>query len=163
MFKIIDEKMGLASCSLSDLTMQQVHDFLWEWEEGASIGILTLYYDEVRNVVVLNQDNENYELYLQIAQAFMEFSEEQRSEYIKKAPESMANTLTVLNSAIERMEYCRDLNRLKYHNIPPKYMRAIDYIRHKEKDCWAFVYVFMYGLMCGKREERARRNGGAAV
>ena len=60
MYKIIDEKLRLASCSISDLTMKQVKDFLSGWEEGASIRTLTLFYDEEKNLVVLNQDNKNY-------------------------------------------------------------------------------------------------------
>lgn len=163
MFKIIDKNLGLASCSISDLTMDQAHDFLSKWEEGATIGTLTLFYDENRSMVVLNEDHVNYDFYLETVPAFMSLSEASRKEFLDKAPDSEKETFKVLNSAMERMGYRKDLDRLKRQNIPFLRIDALNYIRNKEKDHVAFMFAFMYGVMCGKREERARKKAGAAV
>lgn len=158
MFKIIDEKLRLASCSISDLTMDQVHDFLGKWEEGAKIGTLTLFYDEDRNMVVLNEDHANYDLYLETVPVFMSLGEETRKEFLDKVPDSEKETFKMLDSAVKRMEYRKDLDKLRHHDIPVKYTGWIDYICRKEKEeRWRLMYVFLYGQMCGKREERARR------
>lgn len=163
MFEIIDKKLGLGSCNISDLTVQQAHDFLEELGERVSIETLIFFYDEEKNMVVLNRDNVDYGFYIQAFSRFIKLDAGSREYILEKAPDSTKETFKVLNKAVERMEYQKDLDRLKHMNIPCRYMRAIDYIRRKEKSEWAYVFAFLYGRMCGKREERARRKAGARV
>lgn len=161
MFEIIDENLRLASCGIADLTIEQTNEFLGYWEEGASIGSLTLFYDEKRNMVVLNKDNADYKYCLDITIEFMGLSEESREELMEKAPKSTKETLNVLNNAIRKMEYQKEFDILRHQHIPTDYINMVQYIQHKEKyDCFALMFIFMYGLMCGKREERARRKAG---
>lgn len=164
MLKIIDEKLGLGSCNITDLTMQQVREFLGGWNDGAAIGTLTLFYDVSRNMVVLNQDNRDYEFFLEIVPRFMKLDAESREKIQDNAPTSLKETFKVLNSALERMEYRNDLLRLKHENVSCKYFDGINYIRRSEKETYrAFIYVFLYGMMCGKREDRARRKRAKTV
>lgn len=164
MYEIIDENLRLASCSIADLTIEQTNEFLSYWEEGASIGALTLFYDEKRNLLVLNKDNENYERYLNIAIEFMGLNEESREEMMENAPDSIKETINVLYSARLKIGYQKELTVLSHQSIPTDYLDMIQYIQHKEKrDCFSLVLVFMYGRMCGKREERARRRAGATA
>lgn len=164
MFKIIDKNLGLACCGIADLTIEQTNEFLSYWEDGASIGSLTLFYDEKLNMVVLNKDNTGYKYYLDIAVEFMKLTEDSRKELLEKAPDSTKETLNVLNSAIRKMEYQKELNILHHQPIPTDYVEMIQYIHHKEKfDFFVLMFIFMYGQMCGKREERARRKAGATA
>lgn len=163
MFKIIDKKLGLASCSISDLTMKQVHDFLSGWEEGASIGTLTLFYDEERNLVVLNQDNKNYERIHDMVRGYLELNEEKRDEALQKVPESLKETFGVLNQSIKKMQYQIEYDRAMKQCTPYECIECMNYIRHKNMDSFmSAVNIFHYGRMYGKREERARRKRGAA-
>lgn len=164
MYEIIDENLGLACCGVADLTIEQTNEFLGYWEEGAAIGSLTLFYDEKRNMVVLNKDNENYKYYLDVTIEFMGLSEDSRKELMENAPGSTKETLNVLYGAMRKMKYQKELTMLRHQPIPTEYVNMVQYIQHKEKyDCFALMFIFMYGRMCGKREERARRKVGATV
>ena len=77
MYKIIDEKLRIASCNVTDLTMEQISGFLLQWEAGAPIGSLTLFYDDKQNLIVLNQDHKHYEIYLDIVTAYLGATKEQ--------------------------------------------------------------------------------------
>ena len=164
MYKIIDEKLRLASCSISDLTMKQVKDFLSGWEEGASIRTLTLFYDEEKNLVVLNQDNKNYERIHDMVLGYMELNEEKRDEALQKVPKSLKETFRVLNQSIEKIKYKEEYKRIIQHAIPCRYNDYMKYIWNESgSEFMAFLNAFHYGMMCGKREERARRKSGVAV
>ena len=163
MFKIIDEKLGLASCSISDLIMKQVHDFLSGWKEGTSIGTLTLFYDNEKNLVVLNQDNKNYECILDMVLRYMALNEEKKKEFLQKVPESLQETFKVLNQSIKNMQYKIEYDRAMKQCAPNECIECMNYIRHKNMDSFmSAVNIFHYGRMYGKREERARRKRGAA-
>lgn len=56
MYEVINEKLGIAKCSLEELTLKQVQQFLGQWEPEANIGELTLFYDEKEDLIVLNRD-----------------------------------------------------------------------------------------------------------
>lgn len=164
MFKIIDKKLGLASCSISDLTMKQVKDFLSGWEEGASIGTLTLFYDDEENLVVLNQDHVNYERILDMVRGYLELNEEKRDEALQKVPESLKETFRVLDQSIKKMQYRIEYDRTMKQCTPSECIECINYIRHKDMDPFmSAINIFHYGRMYGKREERARRKRGAVV
>ena len=45
-YKLVNKELRIFSCSVSDLTMQQVASFLDQWEHGAKIGELTLFYEK---------------------------------------------------------------------------------------------------------------------
>ncbi len=80
MFEIIDESIRLASCSIADLTSQEVQSILNSWEPGTPIGTLTLYYDRSRHMIVLNRDNKDYNLYKEAVLAYLQLDSEERQE-----------------------------------------------------------------------------------
>lgn len=85
-FEVINEELKIAACRIADLTMEQVHSFLRQWEDGASIGTLTLFYDKESSYVVLNQDNKDYKMYLDIAEAYLGASVERREAVEQEVP-----------------------------------------------------------------------------
>lgn len=45
-YEMINEELRIASCSLADLTLEQVKHFLGQWEPGSNIGNLILFYEK---------------------------------------------------------------------------------------------------------------------
>ena len=52
MYETLNAELGIDACNLSDLTAEQVSCFLGQWEEGASIGTLTVFNDE-KNILTV--------------------------------------------------------------------------------------------------------------
>ena len=65
MYETLNAELGIDACNLSDLTAEQVSCFLCQWEEGASIGTLTVFNNE-KNILILNKDNELYDTYREL-------------------------------------------------------------------------------------------------
>lgn len=160
-FEIINEELKIASCRLSDLTMEQVYGFLKQWEEGAKIGTLTLFYDNNSGYVVLNRDNTNYSLYLDIVNNYLGASEEVRKMLEEKAPEKQRETLAVLRGVVMRRNTEKDISISRKNCINELDRRTLNEIIKQSKDELVSAYTaFRYGVICGKRTERARRRGG---
>lgn len=158
MYKIIDKNLRLAGCGLADLSAEQVDEFLHGWEEGAKIGDLTLFYDSRENLLVLNQDNADYESYLFLAQKFLAADKEKRLAVMDNAPDGTKETIQVLDRAAEIMYYREELNRVRSIITADEQRKCVGYIVRKMGNSTAGIYaVFRYGVMCGKRWERARR------
>lgn len=163
-FQIINEELKIASCRLSDLTMEQVYGFLSQWEEGAEIGMLTLFYDEHSGYVVLNRDNKNYNLYLDIVDAYLGSSEEGRKMLEEKAPEGFQETFSVLRSAIMRRSVDENISIALKNHISSSDRSILDEIINRLDSKKVSVYIaFRYGVICGKRTERARRKRGTVA
>lgn len=101
-YQMVNEELQIASCSIADLTVKQVQQFTEQWEEGASLGTLTLFYERNGGLLVLNRDNKNYEIYKNMAEAYLKASKEEQEEIIKKAPKDLEETFMVLNNCIKR-------------------------------------------------------------
>lgn len=43
MYKVIDEKLNLKSCSVKDLTMNQIIQFLQQWNDESTISTLSVF------------------------------------------------------------------------------------------------------------------------
>lgn len=162
MYKIVDEKLGIASCGIADLTMQQVDSFLKGWGDGAKIGQLTLFRDN-QNRVVLNADNPNYEFYLDLVQTYLCAEECNRKEFAEKVPAGMKETIAVLDDTIELRQVASEMKILGNHVIDTSLFSSLmmDAIVKRfggDGSVVMPVYMgFVYGRMQGKREERARR------
>lgn len=158
MYKIIDEKLRIASCSLADLTMEQVNRFLQQWEDGAPIGSLTVFYDDKQNLIVLNRDHKSYEYYLDVVIAYLRATEEQRKLILNQTPESMKETMCLLECVCKRINFQTDVDYARQNFANREQCECAMYIMGIMPDKRSAVMVALrYGIMCGKREERARR------
>lgn len=101
-YQMVNEELQIASCSIADLTMEQVQHFLKQWHPGDSIGTLTLFFENETGLLVLNRDNKNYETYKDIAEAYLKASKEEQEEIIEKAPKGLEETFMVLSNCIKR-------------------------------------------------------------
>lgn len=158
-FEVINEELKIAACRIADLTMEQVHSFLRQWEDGASIGTLTLFYDKESSYVVLNQDNKDYKMYLDIAEAYLGASVERREAVEQEVPGGgMRQTILVLKNSLTWRKTDRDIYQAKKNYINDSDRITIDEIINRSGDrAGAACIAFRYGMMCGKRVERARR------
>lgn len=157
-FEVINEKLKIAACGLADLTMEQVQSFLRQWEEGASIGTLTLFYDKDSGYVVLNRDNKDYKMYLDIAEAYLGASVEGRETLEKEAPEGAHETISVLKNSLTWRKVDKDIYQAKKNHIDDSDRITVREIIVRSDDKVGAAYIaFRYGVICGKRAERARR------
>lgn len=108
-FEVINKELKIAACGLADLTMEQVQSFLKQWEEGAGIETLTLFYGMESGYVVLNRDNKDFKLYLDIAEGYLGASVEDRETLEKEAPEGMHQTILVLKNSLVWRKVDRDI------------------------------------------------------
>lgn len=171
MYKIIDEKLGLASCSLSDLTMQQVTCILNQFEDGAPISTLTLFYDKKADIVVLNEDNEDFDIYLGLAEVFLKSDREKAKDLVDKISSGCCETLKVLRD-VRRARKIKEELRINGHQmvvgVKGTYLHDVfngiikKYDRFKSP-MFLMSQAYTYGVIQGKREERARRKGGVVA
>ena len=157
-FEVVNEKLKIAACGLADLTMEQAQSFLRQWEEGASIGTLTLFYDRKSGYVVLNRDNKDYKMYLDIAEGYLGASAEDRETLDKEAPKGLHETIRVLKNSLIWRKADRDIYQAKKNYVDDSECITIrEIIKRSGDKTGAACIAFRYGVMCGKRAERARR------
>lgn len=164
-YKMVNETLRVATCGIEDLTMQQVESFLSQWEEGAKIGTLTLFYDNTDDLVVINRDHERNEVYLALAERYLGADDNERAEIKQKAPECMKTELLVLDNTLKERNYRRELFILNKQDITAReceneifpMLRAIMNKYGTRDLLWLTLMSFNYGVICGKRMERARK------
>lgn len=164
-YRIENEELQIASCSIADLTVEQIKQVLDQWGEGASLKTLALFLDRENGLLVLNSDNPNFETYKEIAENFISMDKSKRSEAIKKIPESMKKTMGILNDYIEKREIDKEIDRASRSDLPPDNCIVINEIcrRYHNEPIFIAAQAFSYGLMQGKRMERAKRKRGVSA
>lgn len=164
-YKMVNEALRIATCGIEDLTMQQVESFLSQWEEGARIGTLTLFYDNTDDLVVINREHERNEVYLALAERYLGDDDNERTEIKQKAPECMKTEFLVLDNALKMRNCRRDLSILVKQRISVRecengilpMLRAIMNKYGTRDLLWLMLMSFNYGVICGKRMERSRK------
>lgn len=157
-FEVINEELKIAACRLADLTMEQVQHFLQQWEGGASIGTLTLFYDKESGYVVLNRDNKDYKIYLDIAEGYLGASDEARKRIEEETPEGVCQTILVLKNSLVWRKIDRAIYQSKQNFIEELERIVINEIaKQSDNQVVSACIAFRYGVICGKRTERAKR------
>lgn len=159
-YEIVNKELNIKSCGIADLTMKQVSCFLSQWEDGGKIKELTMF-NMPDGSVVLNRDNPNYEYYLHIAERYLISDDAFRKTLEEKAPKSLTETFVVLkNAAIYRTIWMA----LKNVFDNKKYRATLEIIakRYCRQEYTIAFLAFRYGMIAGKREERARKRKKAA-
>ena len=164
-YQIINEELQIASCSIADLTLEQAQQFMEQWEDGAPLRSLTLFFEPKTGLLVLNRDNERFEDYKEIAENYLALKCSERMKILNAVPESIKETMTTLERGIRMRIVDKEIFRaLKNHIEGSRHRAILNEIakRYMQRDVVAFI-AFRYGVMVGKRMERARRKRGAAV
>ena len=164
MYRIIDKELRIWSCSIADLTMQQVNSFLRRWEIGAKIGELTLFYDSDDSRIVLNEDNPEFEIYKKLACTYIRLDEEKRERLKNEfVSHGLLEAVKVLDGAINRIKADIIINQAIKNFYDHSNNLVLERII-KSFDCVVAIEVaFNYGVMVGKRIERARRKKGDKI
>lgn len=158
-YKIINKELGIATCSLADLTMKQVNQFLKQWESGSSIGSLILFYDKEADLIVLNSSNAKYHSWQPIVEAYIVADEEQREELKKMLSKRSVDVCRVLDNCLIERRYGRELSITKQQIVANEYLPVIKALYDAEVGCPMILALsaFSYGMVCGKRIERAKK------
>lgn len=154
--KIVNEELRIAAVNIADLEIDYAISFLEQWEKGAKLGSLTLYYDLKEDYVVLNRDNKNYNTYLEMAKVFLT-GDPECIDKVKKAPPGLREVIGVFERCVNVRNTKTEIERAMQNDIDNCYRPVLDEILKKDDSALASCTAFRYGMMCGKREERARR------
>lgn len=164
-YEVVNEELGIMSCCIGDLTAKQAASFLAQWEEGAAISSLTLFHDSESQNVVLNKDNPDYKLYLMLTEKYLAAIPEKREELAEKLQsEGLKEAVKVLDRAIKK----RDCEKIMLMlDKMPAYIdeyglnvMVFDALKQRRSEpFWNMYQAFTYGIIQGKRMERARRKG----
>jgi len=152
-YKIINEELKIASCSIADLTMEQVVKFLKIWNDNSKIGALTMFYDKDSEYLVLNKDNELFQLYLDIAETYLTANAEKREMIRREAPKSMLESLNLLDGFKTRKLMRTWINRALQNSMKEYERELIISIPGPHPEFTAY----RLGVIRGKRIERAKK------
>lgn len=156
MYETINQELNIVSCRLADLKIGQVQNMLSQWEEGARIGSLTLFFEPEKDRVVLNADHQDYFLNREFVEAYLSADEESRNHLKNRIPEALKENVLVLDNCIRKREVHKEIDRAIRGAISPKEKEVLKEIRVKHTEGTNWI-SFMYGVMQGKRAERAKR------
>lgn len=159
MYEVINAELGIKACGLADLTGEQLSSFLNQWEKGATIGSLTLFFEQNTGDLVLNKDNENYKTYLEIAESYLSLPADRRAEAKACCPAGFEETMTVLENCAQIRRVRKEIYRAKRIPVPDDESANIlqEIYKRDTYSLFAVVNAFNYGIMQGKRMERAKK------
>lgn len=155
-YKVINEELKIASCRIADLTMEQVTAFLKLWDDNSKIGTLTLFYDQNSEYLVLNEDSQDFQLYLDVAETYLKASKEGRKKLMSEAPASLLETLRVIKGFEKRRFINTWIGRACKNEMNSTEREMVNHIPGGSPHI-----AFRLGVIRGKRIERARRKRGA--
>lgn len=157
---MINEELRIAACSINEIPEEYA-------ETTKPLETLTMYYDPRLDIVVVNLDNEYYDLYKKLCIAYLESDYRTRSDLrnMLKSDDALGR-IKLLDDIIALRERKRENEEYKQlkkildntsYGIVVDNMPMIKAIARNETEYWSDNYLFMYGYIMGKRAERARR------
>lgn len=160
MYEVINEKLGIAKCSLKDLTFEQVNQFLGQWEPEANIGSLILFYDKEDDLIVLNSSSKKYQFWIDIVEAYLIAEGEEKKRFEEELYKYSKNIGKVLNNCIRERTIRREVFIAEQQVFESEYSPVLQTIWNKcETDEVIKIFTaFSYGMICGKRKERKRQS-----
>ena len=166
MYEIIDESLKLASCGIAELTYEQASSFLSKWEDGAKLGSLTLFFDEKSEYLVINRDNPDYEFYVKLAKTYLCLSKKEKRAFREKFGQRHRQTFEVMDNFKVHSHVQNNLKMIEHQScfVTEDQVAKNVLIRLEEQKiptCFLMSQAYSYGVMNGKRMERAKRKGGA--
>ena len=166
-YEVIDKELNIKACSIGDLTLEQVQSFLQLWNDGKPISLLTAFVDREDNALVLNKDNECYDLYLAMCEKYLSTTDEKRANFREKSKDTPHyQTVCLLDKLIEirRVEKIMKMlgnQKEKYADYPVNVFDGIIKKYDFSDERFHMWKAYTYGIIQGKRMERSRRKAGA--
>lgn len=156
---IISEKHRIATIKPEDLEYELALDILKQWKSGIKLSELTLYYDGKEDYLVINKSSGLYETLRDLAITFFEADGEKRATLLLEAPPKLKMSVRVLGNCVRQRQQSNTIEQIRQNYVDPQYRPTLDYMRDNDMSIYN---AFVYGVMCGKREERARKKRGAS-
>lgn len=158
-YEVLDKKLMIESCSVGDLTLDQIQSFLRLWGDGSEIRTLSVFLKD-DGTVVLNRDNPNYEICKDMTFRYLEGDEEVRKELREKVPEGLKVSLNTISDSIRRRKM-HEIFRILHHNCIEPEDISYGVLKKVGEDYggggYALFKILNLGIIMGKRAERARR------
>lgn len=151
---IISEKHKIASITPDELDFKMANEILKQWGYGWKLSQLTVYHDYNNDYLVINRNSPMFETYRDIALAFFEAEPEKWKELEDMAPAELKDTIRVIKSCAEHKHYKVIIKQIYNNYIDSKYYPFLNYMQSKGMTIYN---SFVYGVMCGKHEERAKK------
>lgn len=153
-YEVVNEKLKLEACNIEDLTSDQVETFLKLWNDGASINTLVLFAKKDMTVV-LNKDHPKYDYYKGFTEDYLQYGEKYK---LPKVPEGMKEVVNGLDRIMAKRKCAEVFSILGYCTLNCEAAEMIQKIFNKyDGGVISLLQIFNYGLIEGKRMERARR------
>lgn len=156
-YEVINEELKIAKCSIADLTMGQVHNFLKSWGDDSKIGTLTMFYDREKELLVLNEDNDMYETCLMTATAYLSGDYERRKELLKNAPEGIVESMKLLEKVFKYRIFGKRTFQALNNLLNDTQRKYVTHLINEEDPISAAYIAFRAGMISGKRIERAKK------
>ena len=156
-YEVINEELKIAKCSITDLTIGQVHNFLESWGDDSKIGTLTMFYDREKELLVLNEDNDMYETCLMTATAYLRGDYERRKELLKNAPEGIVESVKLLEKVFKYRLFDKRTFQALNNLLDDTQRKYVAHLINEEDPISAVYIAFRAGMISGKRIERAKK------
>lgn len=154
-YKIENEDLKICSFSATELTMQQVKTILKNCDKGARIGDVTLFYEKETGYVVINRDRKDYPARLMNTETFLKSN----GGNVPELPEGEAKFLRWCLAKRKAKDVIKILDNQPTSVLEGDSREIINEIIEVNKGYKLSMlsYIYNYGFIQGKREERARR------
>lgn len=157
-YTMINEELRIAECSVLDLTREEIDRILSGWEENATIRQLQAFYNSAEDILIINSDDPNKDAYLEITEEYLQSGLEERKEMRRKAPDSMYEFMRMLEACIHKRKIARRIYQSGCVDIELSQIIVLDAMLKLEKHPAVLSRLaFGYGMICGKRKERAKK------
>ena len=169
-YKTIDKALNLYSCGVNDLTVEHREQFKKQCVCGESFKDITVFYDIENTAIVLNEEHEYFDLSRDFVIAYL--SAEQAGRNLVKIENQRKNTkysqgiIKILDVALVDIKAKQEF--LILEKIPcGEFKQISDVIKgvfaliQKYTNCHCplmpMQFAYLYGIIQGKRKERARK------
>lgn len=154
-YEVIDEDLKVEACEVGDLTLSQIESFLRLWGDGEKIETLTLF-SRQDGTIILNKNHPRYKVFKDFTLSYLQLEDSEREKL--DPPEGIKEAAAVIDRAIEQRRAATVLDILQHSRIGGVPYNTL-YKIFKKYDCGSIglCQIFCYGVIEGKRAERARR------
>ena len=162
-YEVIDEEQKIAACNVADLTASQAVSFFKANGADKKIGDFAFFWRKTNGMVVLNKDNPEYEDWLRWVKAWLQFPKSERLKMEQAVEPRFKRDAERLNTCADRREALEEHERLQKHYVDGSAVDVLELIYERSEKRQGFqeyellMKAYTYGVMQGKRKERARR------
>lgn len=164
--EFINETERIACARLRELTAGQAGIFCRKFSDSP-LSALTVLYDGKDDILILNRDHQMHEAVRNAVLAYMDLPEDEREElrHREDMPDLYREIYEVIDGMILGRRTKREIFILQRQrgNILPESMKRAICSQCGHDGYFAMCYAYQYGIIQGKRAERARRKRGAGA